>query len=200
MQLTATDLGHRFDDQPFLFEGLGFTLHAGLTYALVGPSGSGKSTLLNILAGWMEPSTGRIARTDIDRVSWVFQNPHGVPRRTAIDHVALPLLARGLSRPAALRAAEVRLQEVGLDGVASSQFRNLSGGEAQRLMLARGIASAPDLMLIDEPTAQLDAHTSHTVNQAIASMSAAGSIVVVATHDPGTKNACDELIDLAAVS
>jgi ABC-type lipoprotein export system ATPase subunit len=86
---------------------------------------------------------------------------------------------------------------VGLDHVAESTFRELSGGEAQRLMLARGMATRPDLLLVDEPTAQLDASSSAGVNHALARLSQKATIVVVATHDPGTRDACTDVIDLA---
>lgn len=163
----------------------------------MGPSGSGKSTLLSILAGWCAPTGGALARENIRTIAWVFQNPHGVPGRTAEDIVALPLLARGSSLAAARVVARQRLDEVGLARIATSPFRDLSGGEAQRLMLARGIATAPDLLLIDEPTAQLDALTAQSVNDAIATIARAHTIVVVATHDARTRDACTETIDLS---
>lgn len=126
----------------------------------------------------------------------MFQNPHGVAGRTAVDHVALPLLARGALHPEARRRARAGLERVGLAHVADAPFRDLSGGEAQRLMLARGLASKPDLLLVDEPTAQLDARTSVSVNEAIASVATEGTIVVVATHDAQTRDACTAVIDL----
>jgi ABC-type lipoprotein export system ATPase subunit len=168
-------------------------------YSLTGPSGSGKSTLLSILAGWLTPAEGTIDRPSGLRVGWIFQNPHGTAHRTALDHVALPLLARGLSTAVADRQAQERLEAVGLGELANRRFRDLSGGEAQRLMLARGLASAPGLFLIDEPTAQLDQRTAATVNAAIRSIAARDTIVVVATHDPRTREACTDHIVLGAV-
>lgn len=169
----------------------------GNVYGLVGPSGSGKSTLLSILAGWVSSAEGRIDRQNVTQVGWVFQNPHGVPRRTAIDHVALPFLGRGESPDKADHHARQLLERFGLEHVAESRFKSLSGGEAQRLMLARGIAAMPSLLLIDEPTAQLDPQTANTVNEAIAECATANVIVVVATHDPRTRDSCTNVLDLA---
>lgn len=196
-RVVAVDLSHRFGNAPFLFTGLDFTLRSNEVYALTGPSGSGKSTLLSLIAGWFEPTSGSLKRERIENVVWVFQNPHGVAGRTAEDHVALPLLATGRTHRDARSEARERLERVGLSHVAGSPFRELSGGEAQRLMLARGIAAGPDLLLVDEPTAQLDSVSAATVNDAIASVAGQGSIVVVATHDPRTRHACTDIIDLA---
>ena len=114
-------------------------------YGLTGPSGSGKSTLLSILARWLEPTEGEIERRNVATTSWVVQNPYGVSRRTVEDHVALPLLARGMSHAEARSEAIRRLDKVGLADRAASLLRNLSGGEAQRLMLVRGMAARPSL-------------------------------------------------------
>ncbi len=198
--ISLNGLGHGFGDNPLLFSGLNVRLDAGEVYALTGPSGSGKSTLLSILAGWLEPREGEIERNDVATTSWVFQNPHGVARRTVEDHVALPLLARGLLHAEARTEARRRLADVGLSDRAASLFRTLSGGEAQRLMLARGMATYPSLLLVDEPTAQLDAKTAQTVNDAIGAMSDEKTIVVVATHDARTRDACTQVIDLGLLA
>lgn len=195
-ELIAQAVSHRFGSGPWLFEALDFTLRSNEVYALTGPSGSGKSTLLGLLAGWGRPVEGTVLRKNIGSVAWVFQNPHGVAGRRALDHVALPLLARGASHTDARRRARDGMERVGLEHVADAPFRDLSGGEAQRLMLARGLASKPDLLLVDEPTAQLDPATSVAVNAAIAAMAAHGTIAVVATHDAQTRDACTAVIDL----
>ena len=191
-------LGHRFPGAPFLFRSLDFTLRPGELTGLCGPSGSGKSTLLSILAGWVTPTAGRVEFAGIDRTGWVFQNPYGVPRRTAVDHVRLPMLAAGWRRrDAEARAGEV-LATFNLGHVAEQPFRDLSGGEAQRLMLARAVCAAPDLLLVDEPTAQLDRDTAATVNDTLGAVAQEGTVVVIATHDPRTRAVCTEVIDLAA--
>lgn len=190
------DVGHSFPGAPLLYQGLNDELHQGEIVGLVGPSGSGKSTLLSILAGWMNPTHGSVVRTDITHTSWVFQNPYGVPRRSALDHVVLPILARGISRDhAEIRARQI-MRSFKLGDSADRPFRLLSGGEAQRLMLARAVATDSDLLLVDEPTAQLDLATAATVNSVLRGLAQDGAIVVVATHDPGTRAACRRVIDL----
>lgn len=195
--LDLRGVGHSFAGTGKLFSSVTARFEPGEVIALVGPSGSGKSTLLSILAGWLEPRYGNVERRGISHVGWVFQNPHGVARRDALDHVTLPLLAQGHSRASAeVRAAEI-LERFGLTSAAHRPFRALSGGEAQRLMLARAVALAPDLLLVDEPTAQLDLATAATVNEVLLQIAQESSIVVVATHDPHTRDACSRVLDLS---
>lgn len=194
--VTVRDLGHRFPEGRWLFRRLSLTLERGRVYALTGPSGSGKSTLLSILAGWVKPVEGEVDRTSVRKAGWVFQNPHGMPRRTARDHVALPLLAQGLHPVEADARAQEMLERVGLASSAARPFRALSGGEAQRLMIARGIVANPDLFLVDEPTAQLDPSSAAEVNGALAAVAQSHAIVIVATHDERTRDACTDHIDL----
>ena len=140
--VSVHDLAHRFPGTDVLFEHLDFTAIPGQTVAICGKSGCGKSTLLSILAGWEKPYHGTVERKNVERVGWVFQNPYGVPGRTALDHVVFPLLAKGLRR----REAEPQaLEAMGLFdlGMHDRRFGELSGGEAQRLMLA--VQYAPDL-------------------------------------------------------
>jgi len=194
--VTLEGVGHVWPNGTVLFDRVDRTFDEGTVTALVGPSGSGKSTLLAIVAGMLRPTHGRVSRPDGCRPLWVFQNPHGVARRRALDHVALPLLARGADR----RSADVRalsvLSRFRLEHRAHARFAELSGGEAQRLMLARGIASAPGLMLVDEPTAQLDRASADDVNRAIGALAESGACVIVATHDDDTMAACDDVLDL----
>lgn len=200
MSIAVHGLGHRFGTSPWLFRGLEAVFREGEVCALVGPSGSGKSTLLAILAGWEAPVEGVVDRDENLRVGWVFQNPHGIARRTAIDHVTLPFLADGAGVEDAVVRARELLARFNLGHAAERPFRDLSGGEAQRLMLARALAGRPDVLLIDEPTAQLDQQTARTVNQAIAAAASADCTIIVATHDPGTRDACSSSVDLATYS
>jgi ABC-type lipoprotein export system ATPase subunit len=197
MRVELTKVSHKFDGSPFLFVDLTATLVPNHVYGVVGPSGSGKSTLLAILAGWLRPVRGTVRRDGVQRVRWVFQNPVGVARRSAIDHVALPFLTQGSSYPAARNKAMELLDDFLLTHVADSAFSQLSGGEAQRLMLARGLATQPDLLLVDEPTAQLDQSTGAGVARTLAALAQRGCIVVVATHDPVARAACTDVMDLA---
>jgi len=173
------------------------SLEPPIVAAITGPSGSGKSTLLGIVAGWTAPTAGRVVRDGIKRTAWVFQNPFGVARRTALDHVTLPLMARGMDRSGAEVVGSSLLNDFGLREAASRRFSALSGGEGQRLMLARAVASDPDLLLIDEPTAQLDRHSATTVIEVIRETAASNRIVLVASHDLDLVERCDVLFDLA---
>jgi len=198
VRVTCRDLSHSFPGTGRLFSQLSLELDAGDLVALTGPSGSGKSTLLSVLAKWEVPAEGSVSWEDIASVGWVFQNPVGVGKRTVLDHVTLPLIARGQSRAPAETSAMRILGRFGLDRQAPQLFATLSGGEAQRLMLARAVAKAPSLLLVDEPTAQLDAGAAATVNGVLGELSAQNMIVVVATHDPATRDACGRCIDLGA--
>ncbi len=196
MPLRVRGLSHAFPGTGTLFAGLDLDLEPGDLVAVTGPSGSGKSTLLSLIARWEKPVSGTVEWDGIDSVGWVFQNPHGVTRRTAVDHVALPLVAKGFSRSTAeARALEI-MERFNLVKVADRRFGALSGGEAQRLMLARAVAKAPSLLLVDEPTAQLDPKSAATVNTVLGELAMDDAIVVVATHDPDTRDACTRHVDL----
>ncbi|MDO5068360.1 MAG: ATP-binding cassette domain-containing protein [Propionibacteriaceae bacterium] len=196
MPVTLTDLGHRFGTQPWLFRHLDAELPTGEVIALVGPSGSGKSTLLALIAGWLTPAEGRVGLDGITGVNWVFQNPHGVARRAALDHVALPLLGRGVAPAEADHQARQLLSRFGIKEVAERPFAALSGGEGQRLMLARALACQPDLLLVDEPTAQLDQSTARQVAASLTALADQDICVVIATHDHRVRDACTRVIDL----
>ena len=127
----------------------------------------------------------------------MFQNPFGVPERTTLDHVVFPLLAQGINRASAQEQAHTILQRFHLDYASDRLFRDLSGGEAQRLMLARSMSTKPDLLLVDEPTAQLDTRTAQSVTQTLTNFAGQGFIVAVATNDPATRDACPQVIDLS---
>ncbi|MGP0224501.1 ATP-binding cassette domain-containing protein [Paenarthrobacter sp. NCHU4564] len=197
-RLTLHGLGHGFSPDRYLFRHLDADFRANSVTGITGPSGSGKSTLLSIIAGWESPKEGFIERSGISAVRWVFQNPIGVPQRTALDHVTLPYLAVGLSRVRSEELALQRLKDFGLQASANKRATHLSGGEAQRLMLARAVAGNPDLILVDEPTAQLDRATAATVNSVLGELARSGAVVIVASHDQETLRACTNTLDLAA--
>ena len=190
MRVEMKGLAHRFPGTDVLFENLDYTVEPGVTVAVCGPSGCGKSTLLSILAGWENPYKGAVVREGAERIGWVFQNPYGVAERTALDHVVFPLLAKGLRRKEAEPEALAAMDLFDLAYAAGRRFSDLSGGEAQRLMLARAVCSRPDMLLVDEPTAQLDTRTAHSVSHVLGNLAGQGMIVLVATHDPDTRDAC----------
>lgn len=115
-----------------------------------------------------------------------------------LDHVALPLLARGLAPDEADERARALLADFRLDPIAERPFSTLSGGEAQRMLLARALASEPEVLLVDEPTAQLDQRTAAHVAETLTALRDRGLVVVSATHDPHVRSACTRVIDLAA--
>jgi ABC-type lipoprotein export system ATPase subunit len=198
MPLILHGVGHGFDGRPSLFTGLDHRFDRGRVHAVIGPSGSGKSTLLGVAAGMIVPSEGRVDRIGIARTAWVFQNPHGSARRSVLDHVSLPFIGRGESRRRADAEARGLLAAFGLDGRVAATFAELSGGEAQRLMLARAVATETDLLLVDEPTAQLDRRAARIVNTAIGVLAKRGAVVLVATHDADTIRACNAVLDLGS--
>lgn len=195
-RVRVTGLGHAYPGSGPLFGDLSFEVASGELLSVVGPSGSGKSTLLHLLAGWMTPARGDIRLENVQRTQWVFQHPVGVAARSAIDHVTLPLMAAGSTRAAARPRAKDLLASFGLAGVADRRFGDLSGGEAQRLMLARALAAEPDLLLVDEPTAQLDPASSAAVTSVLTALAGAHTIAIVATHDPRLAQACDDVLEV----
>ena len=128
--VSVHDLAHRFPGTDVLFEHLDFTAIPGQTVAICGPSGCGKSTLLSILAGWEKPYHGTVERKNVERVGWVFQNPYGVPGRTALDHVVFPLLAKGLRRREAEPQALEAMGLFDLEYAADRRVSALWGGGA----------------------------------------------------------------------
>lgn len=198
MWLSSDRLTHSFGRQPALFRDLTFTLAPGRLTGLVGPSGSGKSTLLSILAGQVVPTGGRIRSEGVKRVGWILQNPVGSPRRSALDHVVFPLLLWGLTREEAERRAEYVLEVFQLSSVRDRPFRSLSGGEAQRLAFARATTAQYDVLLLDEPTAQLDPQTAYSIRQVIRGLVAGNRIVLLATHDVALRDQCDDVVELGA--
>lgn len=196
MQVIVENLGHFFNRDRWLFRNLNYEFRSGAIHAIIGPSGSGKSTLLGVLAGWASPREGRVISEGVKQVSWVFQNPLGVPGRNIRDQVALPLLGQGFGTRDALAMADRMLDEFGLGDSAERRFKELSGGEAQRFMLARGVASRPQLLLVDEPTAQLDLQTAAEVGQFLAKTASEATVVLVATHDDHIQNVCADVLDL----
>jgi ABC-type lipoprotein export system ATPase subunit len=169
------------------------SIHRDEQIALTGPSGSGKSTLTHILAGLDAPTTGQVEWPAIgDRdalrpgpVAVIFQGPSLLPPLDVTENVELPLLLAGVAPGAARETAMEALEHLGLTGLANKLPEELSGGQAQRVAVARALAGAPDLILADEPTGQLDRHNGDLVVDALISTAArlrAG--LLLNTHDP----------------
>jgi putative ABC transport system ATP-binding protein len=194
-----------------ILRGVSLEIAAGETVALVGPSGSGKSTLVMVLAGIERPSAGRVAiggrdlgRLDEDalarlrrtEIGIVFQSFHLIPTMTALENVAVPLELAG--RRDAFAAATERLAAVGLGHRLDHFPAQLSGGEQQRVAIARGFAADPKLLLADEPTGNLDGATGGLVIDCLFEHQARhGTTLLLITHDENLAERCARRIRLA---
>jgi putative ABC transport system ATP-binding protein len=197
--IEARDVVRSFGQTPAL-RGASLTATSGEILAIMGPSGSGKSTLLHCLAGILTPEAGEVwfdgrridrlgerARSDMrrDRFGFVFQFGQLVPELTAEDNVALPLLLGGVRRTAALTEARAWLGRLGLDGMGQRRSGELSGGQAQRVALARGLIAHPEVLFADEPTGSLDSLTGeHVMELLVAAAREQGTTVILVTHEP----------------
>ena len=165
---------------------------AGDRVAIIGPSGSGKSTLLHLLAGLETPSAGQISwpalgghpRDGAHRVGLVFQAPSLIPSMTVLENVELPMLLADTPAGEARQRARSALELLDLDILRDDLPQELSGGQAQRVVIARVLAARPKLILADEPTSQLDRHTADHVADVLVRVSdEISAALVVATHD-----------------
>jgi putative ABC transport system ATP-binding protein len=174
-------------------------LGSGEFVAIMGPSGSGKSTFMNILGCLDRSSSGRylldgrdVATLDRDAlasmrgatIGFVFQGFNLLPRMSLVDNVALPLVYAGVERLERRRRAQELLARVGLAGYAESLPNQISGGQQQRVAIARALVNRPRLILADEPTGNLDSHTSEEIMALFGALNAEGITVVLVTHEP----------------
>ncbi len=173
------------------------SIAAGQLYTLAGPNGAGKSTLLDILAFLSPPTEGELwhAGTKVDwraravrdrrlKVTLLHQSPF-LFGGTVRANVAFGLRSRGIRGDAERRAVDRALETVGLPDFGERKARELSGGEAQRVAMARALAVAPEVLLLDEPLANIDRETTAVLEAVVASLPAHGTTVVMTTHDPG---------------
>jgi putative ABC transport system ATP-binding protein len=199
IEIEARNVVFSFGTTPAL-RGASIAVESGEILAIMGPSGSGKSTLLHCLAGILVPSSGEIlfdgARVDAmnetqrsslrrDRFGFVFQFGQLVPELTAAENVALPLLLSGVRRTEALRTAYGWFERLGLEGMEQRRSGELSGGQAQRIALARGLVAGPKVLFADEPTGALDSLTGEQVmDLLVGSAREQGTTVILVTHEP----------------
>lgn len=191
---------HLGDSEVHALRNLNLSITAGEYVAVMGPSGSGKSTLLNLLGLLDRPNTGLYrlegrdvttlspdeqARVRSQRIGFVFQSFHLVPRLTAAENIALPMVLAGL--PPAQRATRVRraLKDYGLENRADHRPDELSGGQRQRVAIARATIMQPAMILADEPTGNLDRATGEEVIRLLEALNTQGVTLIMVTHDAG---------------
>lgn len=195
-----------------LFEGLSFDVAQGDLLAIVGQSGAGKSTLLHILGALDTPSDGDVYCASIPlrtlstkqaatfrnrEIGYVWQFHYLLPEFTALENVAMPLLARGQSKAEAGKAAEKWLNEVELADRAGHRAGELSGGEQQRVSLARALVTQPKLLLADEPTGDLDSVTADVVFSLIERLHESQHLTsVIVTHNMALARRCSRVLRL----
>jgi putative ABC transport system ATP-binding protein len=196
--IEARDVHLSFGQTPAL-RGASVSVEAGEILAVMGPSGSGKSTLLHCLAGILVPDSGEIhfggRRLDTlresersalrrDRFGFVFQFGQLVPELTAEENIALPLLLNGVGRAEALTQARGWFERLDLEGTEQRRSGELSGGQAQRVALGRGLVARPEVLFADEPTGSLDSLTGERVMELLsAAAREQGTTVILVTHE-----------------
>jgi putative ABC transport system ATP-binding protein len=196
--IEARELVLSFGETPAL-RGASLSVQRGEVLAVMGPSGSGKSTLLYCLAGILSPDAGEVrfdgqrlddlrekdrSRLRRDRFGFVFQFGQLVPELTAEENVALPLLLNGMPRGEALTAARGWFERLGLEGMEHHRTGEMSGGQSQRVALARGLVAQPDVLFADEPTGSLDSLNGELVMDLLTRTAREqGSTVILVTHE-----------------
>ena len=179
--------------------------------AIVGPSGSGKSTMMNILGCLDRPTSGLyvLDGQPVDELSddglafvrsrsigFVFQSYNLLPRTSALDNVATPLMYQGVGRKERLRRSQAALERLGLGDRLDHEPSELSGGQQQRVGIARALVTEPAMILADEPTGNLDSHSGAEVLDLFRDLHALGRTIVLITHDPEVAAAADRAVHL----
>jgi tungstate transport system ATP-binding protein len=172
-----------------MLDRVSLTLSAGGPTVLIGPNGSGKTTLLRVASGLLAPTSGRVTWDGLERVpahrnAILFQRP-AMLRRSAAANIAYALASVGVRRAGRPRRIEELLALVRLEGFAARPARSLSGGEQQRLALARALARDPAVLFLDEPSASLDPAAAKSIEDVVRAVAANGVKVVMSTHDLG---------------
>ena len=209
--LEASGLDLTYGTTPAL-RGVSLSLAPGQRIALMGPSGCGKSSLLHCLCGVVPPDSGQVtfgdrdltrlsererSRLRLEHFGVVFQFGDLVPELTLLENAALPLELLGESRRASQQRARDLLGELGVEDVAGSRAGEVSGGEAQRVAVARALVHEPQVVLADEPTGALDSTNAEAVLDAMVALTARiGAALLVVTHDNVVASHLDELVTM----
>jgi len=186
-------------------------VNEGEYVAIMGPSGSGKTTLMNIIGCLDKPTSGEflldsedilkqkdneLAEVRLKKLGFVFQTFHLLPRQTALDNVALPLIYAGVSKKERRRMAAEALDKVGLSDRMDFIPNQLSGGQKQRVAIARSIVNNPKILLADEPTGALDSKSGHQVMDIFKALNKEGVTVVMITHDQEIAKHARRVVDI----
>lgn len=205
MPIELVGVSHHYGDDSPVLQNVSMLLEPGVVAAVMGPSGSGKSTLLAIAGLLLQPSQGDITysgqkmgwrqlhRVGRQQVAWVFQSSNLLPRRTALENTMMGPFGRGRSVQNARRDSLHALTQLGIEQLAGVPVRYLSGGEAQRVGIARALASHPTYLFADEPTGQLDTLTTSVVLKALVQPRSERAVTLIATHDPAVARRCDRV-------
>lgn len=206
--IRVVGLGKSYETAAGLFpalKGVDLEIRPGEFIAIMGPSGSGKSTFMNLLGCLDTPTVGdyfltgeNVAHMDKDALAllrnrtlgFVFQGFNLLPRMSLQDNVALPLVYAGTDRETRREKARELLAKVGLGNYADSLPNRISGGQQQRVAIARALVNAPRLILADEPTGNLDSHTSEEIMRLFKELNAEGITIVLVTHEPDIAAHC----------
>lgn len=194
-----------------MLKGISLDVFKNEYVALMGPSGSGKSTLMNILGCLDSPSSGKyilnghdvsrmpdndLAQVRNKEIGFVFQQFNLLPRLTALENVALPLIYSGIGKKERLERAEATLAKVKLDDRSHHKPNELSGGQCQRVAIARALINNPSIILADEPTGNLDSKTSYEIMDILGKIHADGNTVVLVTHEDDISHFAHRIIRL----
>ena len=186
------------DEIVYILKGIDLEINKGEYVALMGPSGSGKSTLMNILGCLDTPTSGKyilngkdvslmhdddLAEIRNKEIGFVFQTFNLLPRTTALDNVALPMIYAGYSKSDRTQRAIEVLKQVNLADRMDHQPNQLSGGQRQRVAIARALVNKPSIILADEPTGNLDSKTSEEIMKLLAEIHNNGNTIIVVTHE-----------------
>jgi len=166
-----------------------WTLSSSGCTIVMGPNGAGKTTLLRLMHGLQKPTVGTVTwqtsfKTASDKQSFIFQTPV-VMRRSVLENLIFPLRVRGIPKSAAIEEASIWLKAVGLESFEHKPASVLSGGEKQKLAVARALIIKPDVLFLDEPTTNLDGASTQAIENLIQTAISGGTRIVMATHDMG---------------
>ena len=199
------------DQRLYALRDISFKVNRNEYVALMGPSGSGKSTLMNILGYLDTPTSGKYLLNDHDvshmedkelahvrnkEIGFVFQTFNLLPRVSALENVAVPLIYAGVSRKERLERAKVAMDMVGLSDRMDHKPNELSGGQRQRVAIARAIVNDPAIILADEPTGNLDSKTSLEIMAIFEKIHSSGNTIILVTHEPDIAEYAHRIIRL----